>query len=130
MQQRSHGHVNHVFRHVNALFMVAHQAPVTQVKARGLPDGLHGRTFCCDAAGTKKPAGVRSPRPVPEISQTLARYEYLEPIPVDEYAPCWRPSEAGTALLVVAWLAMPPPHALSALLMSCKQKTLTTGIGS
>ena len=33
-------------------------------------------------------------------------------------------------MLVVAWLAMRPPRALSALLMSCKQKTLTTGIGS
>lgn len=28
-QQRSHGQVDHVFRHVNALFVVAHQAPVT-----------------------------------------------------------------------------------------------------
>ncbi|WP_133250709.1 hypothetical protein [Janthinobacterium sp. 78] len=54
----------------------------------------------------------------------------LEPIPVDEYIPCWRPSEAGTALFVVAWLATRPPHALSALLMRCQQKTLPTGIGS
>ena len=55
---------------------------------------------------------------------------YLEPLPVDEYIPCWRPSEAGTALIVVAWLATRPPHALSALLMRCQQKTLPTGIGS
>ena len=61
---------------------------------------------------------------------TRIYWGYLKPIPVDEYAPCWRPSEAGTALLVVAWLAMRPPRALSALLMSCKQMTLTTGIGS
>ena len=53
----------------------------------------------------------------------------LEPIPVDEYIPCWRPSEVGTALIVVAWLATRPPHALSALLMRSQQKTLPTGIG-
>ena len=50
-------------------------------------------------------------------------------IPVNETIRCWRPSEAGTALIVVAWLATRPPHALSALLMNYPQKTLTTGIG-
>ena len=54
----------------------------------------------------------------------------LKAYPSRRYAPCWRPSEAGTALLVVAWLAMRLPRALSVLLMSCKQMTLTTGIGS
>ena len=33
-------------------------------------------------------------------------------------------------MIVVAWLATRPPHALSALLMNCQQKTLPTGIGS
>ena len=55
---------------------------------------------------------------------------YQEPILVDEYAPCRRPSEAGTVLLVVAWLAMRPSQALPALPMCCPQKTLPTGIDS
>ena len=33
-------------------------------------------------------------------------------------------------MIVVAWLATRPPHALSALLINCQQMTLPTGIGS
>ena len=55
---------------------------------------------------------------------------YLEPIPVGEAPPAAGPSEAGTALLVVAWLAMRPPLALSALPLDQHPATLPTRIGS
>ena len=45
-------------------------------------------------------------------------------------SPAGAPPEAGTALFVIARLATRPPHALSALLIDCQQKTLPAGIGS
>jgi hypothetical protein len=115
--------------HVEIFYAQHHENDVVKIQQMRLAARRRGQE---KKRGFLKKGSKRVPSRQHSGSQRQAacRNRNYEPIPVDEYIPCWRPSEAGTALIVVAWLATRPPHALSALLMNYQQMTLPTGIGS